>query len=259
LQAIISPFILRRKKEEVAKELPSLTEQILFCEMTEAQKSLYEAEKSKIRNIILDNIDKNGYERSSIVILKGLNMLRMLSNHPAMSGFDYSIGSGKFDELVRNIENIIDEEHKVLIFSSYVRHLNLVAGYLQEKGIKYSLLTGATKDRAGVISDFSNQTDNRIFLISLKAGGTGLNLTAADYVFIIDPWWNPASENQAISRAYRIGQDKKVFCYRFISKDTIEEKILQLQERKSALADLFINNNNPFKSLTKDDIRGLFD
>lgn len=259
LQLIINPFILRRKKGDVAKELPSLTEQVLYCEMTDQQKSIYEAEKSKIRNQILDNIERQGIAKSSIVILKGLNMLRMLANHPVMQGHDESAGSGKFEEICRNIENLIDEQHKVLVFSSYVKHLNLVANYLNNRNEQYSILTGATKDRALAIEKFTNNPDNRVFLISLKAGGTGLNLTAADYVFILDPWWNPASENQAVSRAYRIGQDKKVFCYRFISKDTIEEKIQLLQERKSALADLFINQNNPFKTFTSEEIKGLFD
>ncbi len=259
LQIIINPFILRRKKEEVAKELPLLTEQTLFCEMTELQRSIYEEEKSKIRNLILDTIDKRGFAKSSIAILKGLNTLRMISNHPGLTGFDPVCGSGKFDEIMHNIENIIVEKHKVLIFSSYVKHLNLVAERLREHNWKYSMLTGATNDRGKVISEFSDDIDNRIFLISLKAGGTGLNLTAADYVFMLDPWWNPASENQAISRAHRIGQNKKVFCYRFISKDTIEEKIQLLQERKSALADLFINQNNPFKAFTSEEITSLFD
>jgi SNF2 family DNA or RNA helicase len=258
LQMIISPFILRRKKEEVVKELPSLTEQVIYCEMTDEQSELYEIEKSSVRNIILDSINNQGFERSSILILKALNRLRLMANHPKMVIPGYTNESGKFDEIIRSVENVIDEKHKVLIFSSYVKHLNLVEEYLIKSGHRYSMLTGATRDRQKVIETFQNDEDNRVFLISLKAGGTGLNLTAADYVFIIDPWWNPASENQAISRAHRIGQDKKVFVYRYLSRDTVEEKIQKLQQQKSAMAELFINSNNPFRSYRKEEIEDLF-
>jgi SNF2 family DNA or RNA helicase len=259
LNFLIHPFILRRKKEMVAPELPEVTEQVMLCEMSADQKHEYEEEKSKIRNIILENIEQQGIERSSIVILKGLNRLRLMANHPVLTEPEYTSDSGKFEEITRSIENVIEEGHKLLIFSSYVKHLVLVQNYLEERNCKYSILTGATRDRAKVISDFTNNEDNKVFLISLKAGGTGLNLTAADYVFILDPWWNPAAENQAISRAHRIGQNKKVFVYRFITSDSIEEKILQLQERKSAIADMFINNNNPFRGMSHDDIKNLFD
>ena len=258
LQMIISPFILRRKKEEVVKELPSLTEQVIYCEMTDEQSELYEVEKSSVRNIILESINNQGFERSSILILKALNRLRLMANHPKMVIPEYNNESGKFDEIIRGIENVIDEKHKVLIFSSYVKHLNIVAEYLNKAGHSYSMLTGATRDRQKVIETFQTDEENRVFLISLKAGGTGLNLTAADYVFIIDPWWNPASENQAISRAHRIGQDKKVFVYRYLTRDTVEEKIQKLQQQKSAMAELFINSNNPFRSYRKEEIEDLF-
>jgi len=258
LNYLIQPFILRRKKETVAPELPAVTEQVMLCEMSADQKHEYEEEKSKIRNIILENIEKQGIERSAIVILKGLNRLRLMANHPVLTEPNYTSDSGKFEEITRNIENVIAEGHKLLIFSSYVKHLNLIQSYLKEHCHKYSILTGATNDRAKVISEFTNNEANKVFLISLKAGGTGLNLTAADYVFILDPWWNPAAENQAISRAHRIGQDKNVFVYRFITSDSIEEKILQLQERKSAIADMFINNNNPFRGMNSADIKDLF-
>jgi SNF2 family DNA or RNA helicase len=258
LQIIINPFILRRKKEQVVKELPSLTEQVVYCDMTDEQQKIYEEEKSAVRNLIIDSIDKQGYDKSSIIILKALNRLRLLANHPILTIPEYIGESGKFEEIARSIENVISENHKVLIFSSYVKHLNLVLHYLDEKCWKYALLTGATKNRQKVIESFQTEDDKKVFLISLKAGGTGLNLTAADYVFIIDPWWNPAAENQAISRAHRIGQDKKVFVYRFLSRNTIEEKIQQLQQKKSAMADLFINSNNPFRSIKRDEIFDLF-
>lgn len=258
LQAIINPFILRRKKEEVVKELPSLSEQMLYCDMTDEQQKVYESEKSMVRNLILDNIASQGFEKSAIVILKALNKLRLLANHPVLAEPDYKGESGKFDEIIRRIETVVEEKHKVLIFSSYVKHLNIVANHLTCREWPYVMLTGSTHNRAEVIRQFQNEEDKRVFLISLKAGGTGLNLTAADYVFILDPWWNPASENQAISRAHRIGQDKKVFVYRFISRNTIEEKIQLLQQRKSAMAELFINSNNPFKSFNKEEIVELF-
>jgi SNF2 family DNA or RNA helicase len=259
LKSLISPFILRRTKELVAPELPEITEQLVLCEMTPEQKSLYESEKSKIRNMILDNIGNNGIERSSIVILKGLNKLRLMANHPIMTDSEYPDQSGKFEEIASHIENVVAEGHKVLIFSSYVKHLTLFKEYLESNKHDFAMLTGATQNRGAVIESFTSNESKQVFLISLKAGGTGLNLTAADYVFIIDPWWNPAAENQAISRAHRIGQDKKVFVYRFITRETIEEKILQLQERKSAIAELFINSNNPFRNMTSSDINDLFD
>ncbi len=258
LQILISPFILRRKKEEVVKELPSLTEQVQLCEMTEEQQKIYETEKSSIRNLIYDSIEKSGFEKSAIIILKALNRLRLLANHPVLTEPGYSGDSGKFEEIIRSIENVVQEQHKALIFSSYVKHLNLVAGYLKQQGINFNMLTGITRNRQKIIESFQGEEDKRVFLISLKAGGTGLNLTAADYVFILDPWWNPAAENQAISRAHRIGQDKKVFVYRFISCNTVEEKIQTLQQKKSALAELLINNNNPFRSFGKGEIEELF-
>ncbi len=259
LQTLIHPFILRRTKQEVAKDLPDLTEQILFSKMTDNQKHIYEEEKSKIRNLVLENIEQKGVEKSRFVVLQALTKLRQLANHPVLVDDDYSFDSGKFDDVTRNIENVISEDHKVLVFSSFTKHLDLFAKYLDATNTKYSILTGKTKDREQVIKKIQDDKDTRVFLISLKARGVGLNLNAADYVFLLDPWWNPAAENQAISRAHRIGQNKKVFVYRFISSETIEEKIIQLQKRKSQLADLFINSNNPFKKLTIENIVELFE
>ncbi len=258
LQLIIRPFILRRKKEEVAKDLPPLMEQIRFCEMTEKQLQLYNKEKSIIRNTILESIEKEGIQKSSFVILQGLTKLRQLANHPRLLEHDNENESGKMDEIFEMLENLVAENHKVLIFSSFVTHLKLLQDKIESRSWKYSWLTGKTTKRKQVIDQFQNDPENRIFLISLKAGGVGLNLTSADYVFIIDPWWNPAAENQAINRAHRIGQDKHVFVYRFITENSIEEKIQQLQERKSLLADKFINSNNPFKSISKDEIVEMF-
>jgi SNF2 family DNA or RNA helicase len=171
----------------------------------------------------------------------------------------YTGDSGKFDEVCESIENMILENHKVLIFSSFVKHLELFRSYFERNNIRYAMLTGETRNREEVVHNFQCNGDNRFFLISLKAGGVGLNLTAADYVFVLDPWWNPAAEMQAINRAHRIGQTNKVFVYRFISAETVEEKIMKLQERKSELADVFINNNNPFKALSRENILDLFE
>jgi hypothetical protein len=257
LYQLISPFILRRTKEEVAKDLPPLTEQVRYCKMTEEQASLYEEQKSVIRNSILENIEKQGAQKSTFLALQGLTRLRQLANHPALHNYP-ACDSGKFNEVIRSMENLMAEDHKVLIFSSFVTHLKLFQKEFDERNWEYSLLTGQTRDREGVIKEFQENTKKRVFLISLKAGGVGLNLTSADYIFILDPWWNPASENQAINRAHRIGQDKKVFVYRFITEESIEEKIQHLKERKSALADKFIQSNNPFKSISNEDIIGLF-
>jgi len=254
LQILIHPFVLRRKKEEVAKDLPPLMEQTVICEMDENQHRTYETEKSIIRNSILAGIEQEGVKNSAMIILQGLTRLRQLANHPRLLK-DFTEGeSGKFEEIFRMLENLLAEKHKVLVFSSFVKHLELIKSRIKKENWKYSLLTGKTTNRKEVIQQFQEDTENRIFLISLKAGGVGLNLTSADYVFIIDPWWNPAAENQAISRAHRIGQNKHVFVYRFITQGSIEEKIQQLQNRKSSLADKFINSNNPLQELTQEEL-----
>lgn len=258
LKRLIQPFILRRTKREVAPDLPELNEQVLFCSMSEAQKSYYEEEKSKVRNEILHAIDEIGVEKSSMLVINALTRLRQIANHPQMVDNTYVEDSGKFEEVALSLENMFQEGHKVLIFSSFVKHLELFRNFFDERQWQYSLLTGSTRNREEVVNNFQNSTDTKFFLISLKAGGVGLNLTAADYVFILDPWWNPAAEMQAINRAHRIGQTNNVFVYRFISAETIEEKILKLQEKKSGLAELFINSNNPFKALSKESIMELF-
>lgn len=257
LQSLIRPFVLRRKKEEVARDLPPLTEQICYCKMSKMQKHSYEKEKSVIRNSILQNIEKEDMGKSAIVILQGLTKLRQLANHPSLLNGDQEAESGKFDAIFSSLYNLMAEEHKVLIFSSFVKHLELLKQKIESENWKYSMLTGQTTKREDVIRNFQEDPENRIFLISLKAGGVGLNLTSADYVFIIDPWWNPAAENQAINRAHRIGQNKKVFVYRFITEASIEEKIQLLKERKSSLAEKFVNSNSPFQSITHEEIISL--
>ncbi len=258
LQLMIRPFVLRRKKDEVAKDLPPLMEEIRICPMESKQHKMYEQEKSIIRNTILSTIEKEGVKKSQFVVLQGLTKLRQLANHPSLAEKGLEVSSGKFDEIFRMLQNLVAEKHKVLIFSSFVTHLELIQERIDKEGWKFSKLTGQTIKREQVIKKFQDDPDNRIFLISLKAGGVGLNLTEADYVFIVDPWWNPAAENQAINRAHRIGQDKHVFVYRFITENSIEEKIQKLKDRKSSLADTFINSNNPFEQISQEEIMGLF-
>ena len=170
----------------------------------------------------------------------------------------YASDSGKFENVVHTLDNVLKGGHKVLIFSQFVKHLSIFKNYLEEEQINYSYLDGSTKNRGEIVAEFQNNPDLKVFLISIKAGGVGLNLTEADYVFILDPWWNPAVEQQAIDRTHRIGQEKKVFIYKFIAKDTVEEKILSLQNRKKRLASSLITTEESFfKSLSKEDISEL--
>ena len=249
LKKIIRPFILRRTKEMVANDLPPVSEQTVFCDMTDEQAKIYEEEKSAVRNIILKSMDDARSQASSIALLQGLMRLRQISNHPVMVHEGYSADSGKFETVLQDIESVLSEGHKILIFSSFVKHLNLFAEALIKKRITFSMLTGASTNREKIVSTFQNDPLNLVFLISIKSGGVGLNLTAADYVFILDPWWNPAAELQARNRAHRIGQGKSVFVYRYISTGSIEEKITKLQENKSRLADSFVRSNNPLQDI----------
>ena len=201
LQAIIKPFVLRRTKDQVATELPEKTEQILFCEMTEEQASYYENIKSEYRNALLDTAISGQGKGNQIILLQGLTKLRQIANHPKMIDMQEELPSGKFEAVNEMLESIIAEKHKVLIFSQFVKHLHLFRDHFDKKNIKYAYLDGSTKDRAGAVNTFKERQDTQVFLISIKAGGVGLNLTEADYVFILDPWWNPAVEQQAIDRS----------------------------------------------------------
>lgn len=260
LKELINPFILRRTKQEVARELPPVYEQIRYCNMTGGQRRFYEEERSQARNSILENLEEMGLEKSSMVVLQALTRLRQIANHPALVEDHEVLDSGKFTEVYRDIESVLSEGHKVLMFSSFVKHLDLFKSRLEENVQDFAYLTGSQnlRQREKAVKKFQNNPDCRLFLISLKAGGVGLNLTAADYVFILDPWWNPAAEMQALNRAHRIGQHKSVFVYRFISTDTIEEKIQRLQVRKKELAEAFVSSNNPLKSLTEKEMLELF-
>ncbi|MEJ7681239.1 MAG: DEAD/DEAH box helicase [Segetibacter sp.] len=235
LRKLLYPFILRRTKEQVAKDLPDKTEMILFCEMGDEQRKIYDAFRNDFRDKILGVVESQGIGRSQLTILQGLMKLRQICDSPAIMKDDEKFPnvSIKLDEIVQEItENISD--HKALIFSQFLGMLALIRQRLEEMGVKYEYFDGSTTapDREKAIQGFQNEESCRVFLISLKAGGVGLNLTAADYVYIVDPWWNPAVEQQAIDRTHRIGQTKNIFAYRMICKDTVEDKILKLQEKK---------------------------
>jgi SNF2 family DNA or RNA helicase len=258
LKKLIAPFIMRRTKNEVASHLPPLTEQTIYCTLEEEQKSFYETEKSKIRNKIMELMQSNEQKTISVHVLEALTKLRQISNHPVLIDSEFKGESGKFNQIIADINNVLSENHKVLVFSSFVKHLKLFADYFDNGNITYSMLTGKTSNREEVISQFQNNSENRVFLISIKAGGTGLNLTEADYVFVIDPWWNPAVEKQAVNRAHRLGQDKKVFVYKYISENTVEEKISELQNKKSKLSENIISGNQPFTGLSGENVLDLF-
>ncbi|SIT88929.1 DEAD/DEAH box helicase [Pontibacter indicus] len=258
LHALIKPFILRRHKSQVARELPPKIEHTTFCKMTEEQEHAYEETKSYYRNKILTSLEEKGPGNTQFMLLQGLMKLRQIANHPYMTDPGYEGESGKLKEVMRMTRSIVAKGHKVLVFSQFVKHLEIIREALDEKGITYAYLDGNTKNRQQQVELFQKDPSIQVFLISMKAGGVGLNLTAADYVFILDPWWNPAVEAQAVDRAHRIGQQNTVFTYKFITKDTVEEKILALQNRKLQLVtDLISTDENIIKSLTKDDIDNL--
>lgn len=262
LRKLLFPFILRRTKEQVAKDLPEKTETILFCEMEKEQRKVYDAYRDSYRNKILGTIDQQGIGRSQLTILQGLMKLRQICDSPAILNEEekYPNHSIKLDELAREIEENIGD-HKALIFSQFLGMLALIKKKLVKDNIPFEYFDGSTSapDREKAIQNFQNNEECRVFLISLKAGGVGLNLTAADYVYIVDPWWNPAVEQQAIDRTHRIGQTKNIFAYRMICVDTIEDKILELQERKRKLASELIADDASFvKALSKADVEYLF-
>jgi SNF2 family DNA or RNA helicase len=328
LRKLVYPFILRRTKEQVARDLPDKTEMILWCEMGELQRKIYNKYKEAYRSALLDRIAEEGMGRSSIYILEGLTKLRQICDSPALlrsegrrggiglvegqegplvaggeavsgsegggaegdaegdegadsgerrgqgdgeageggdsvgleEGGGYPNESAKMEELIREIDENAGH-HKALVFSQFTSMLRLIRQALEEKGIPYLYLDGSVpaEERRRAVQQFQEEEDTRIFLISLKAGGVGLTLTAADYVYLVDPWWNPAVEQQAIDRSHRIGQEKKVFAYRMICRDSVEEKILQLQERKRSLAaDLITDEAGFVKTLTREDVDYLF-
>ncbi|MBD3314969.1 MAG: serine/threonine protein kinase, partial [Chitinivibrionales bacterium] len=259
LRRLTYPFILRRTKEQVATELPPKTETVLYADMLPRQRTLYEVTRELYHGQIAGMIDKEGMEKASMQVLAGLLRLRQISCHPLLADENFEGDSGKFRLLDESLEEIIGGGHRVLVFSQFVRALELLSDRLRRRGIASELLTGKTRNRARVVDTFQNNPSIPVFLISLKAGGVGLNLTSADYVIHLDPWWNPAAEKQASDRAYRIGQKRRVFVYKMITKGSVEERVLALQERKQALIRSVITTESGFfKKLSPEEVLGLF-
>lgn len=259
LQKRINPFLLRRTKEQVAKELPDKTEMVIYCEMEADQRKVYDGYEKEIRDYLTNQTDAE-VASNTMNVLKGITKLRQICNSPALLSEDefYGSSSAKMEVLLEQIENK-SGQHKILVFSQFVGMLDLIKKELQHKGIAFAYLSGQTKNRESVVASFQENPDIRVFLISLKAGGVGLNLTQADYVYLVDPWWNPAVENQAIDRTYRIGQQKNVIAVRLICPDTIEEKIMKLQaSKKDLVRDLIKTDASIYKSLTKKELLALF-
>ncbi len=260
LRRTIRPFLLRRTKDAVAKDLPEKQESSLICEMTPAQAKVYARMRDHYRSEVLSSVDSVGLERCKIKVLEGLLRLRQVACHPELVG-EPKAGSGKLEECIRLLRSVLREGHKVLIFSQFTSFLGIVRQRLEQEQIGYLYLDGRTssKERERRVATFQSPDGPPVFCISLKAGGVGLNLTAADYVFIMDPWWNPAVEAQAVDRTHRIGQVKKVFAYRLISANSIDEKVLQLQQDKRELAGMLEQESTSvITSLTRDDLNVLF-
>lgn len=259
LQQKIKPFILRRTKKQVAKELPEKTETVIYCEMNSEQRKVYDAYEKELREFIAAN-DDDDLNKNSMHVLTGLTRLRQICNSPVLIKEGYSGENAVKIEIL--MEQILgkSKDHKILVFSQFVGMLDLLKPELERHGIPFEYLTGQTKDRGEKVANFQNNENIRVFLISLKAGGVGLNLTQADYIYLIDPWWNPATENQAIDRSYRIGQTKNVIAVRMICSNTVEEKILTLQKKKTQLAqNLLKTDGGKFQGLSKQDLLNILE
>jgi len=256
LARALRPFILRRTKNQVAPELPEKVEQTLYCQLESTQRSFYDELRTHYQQSLLERIQNDGVNKSKIYILEALLRLRQAAIHPGLidsSRLDDS--SAKMDMLLPQLMEILDEGHKALVFSQFTSVLQILRNKMDDGKISYEYLDGQTRNRGAAVDRFQNDPDTKLFLISLKAGGLGLNLTAAEYVFLLDPWWNPAVEAQAVDRTHRIGQTRPVFAYRLISKDTVEEKVLALQATKREIADAIINQDNSLiRNLSSDDL-----
>jgi hypothetical protein len=255
----LKPFVLRRTKRQVATELPDKFEETIYCRMGRRQRQLYEELRDHYRDSLLGLIRDQGMGKSRMHVLEALLRLRQAACHPALlDRGEAEEAFAKLDVLVPHLEELIEEGHKSLVFSQFTSLLAVVKQHLDRKHIRYAYLDGQTRKRKQVVEEFQNSTDVPVFLISLKAGGLGLNLTAAEYVFLLDPWWNPAVEAQAIDRAHRVGQTRQVFAYRLICRDTVEEKILELQKHKRDLADAILEEKGTMlKDLTAEDVQML--
>jgi SNF2-related domain/Helicase conserved C-terminal domain len=260
LSARLRPFLIRRTKGQVAKELPSRTEESITCEMTGLQERLYREQLAKAQHMVLSTAGFDVIKKQRFAILQALTRLRQICCHPALVQPDaINEESAKLNTLLELLEQLHDEGHKVLVFSQFVTMLNIIRDKLIELGRPWHFLSGATQNRAEVVNAFQNNPEPAVFLLSLKAGGSGLNLTAASYVILYDPWWNPAVENQAIDRAHRIGQTQPVMAYRLLARNSIEEKIQRLQHQKSAMSNDILGEEGFTRTLEQEDLEFLFD
>ncbi len=252
----LRPFILRRTKEQVAKDLPRRIEQTISGEMGPRQAELYAELLEHYRGTLLADKTDEAFKKSKLLVLEGLLRLRQAASHPGLIHERYrDVDSIKLDLLLPKLQEVMEEGHKALIFSQFTSFLALVRERLDALGVEYEYLDGKTRDRKARVERFQKSDQTKLFLISLKAGGVGLNLTSADYVFLLDPWWNPAVEAQAIDRTHRIGQTRTVMAYRLIARGTVEEKILELQKSKRALADAIIGEDNSLiRNLSREDL-----
>ena len=252
----LRPFILRRTKGQVAPELPEKTEQTIYCDLEGNDKKLYDELRDYYRERLLKNGAGENSGQYKIQVLEALLRLRQAACHPGLiDKKKIAEPSAKVDTLLDQLDQVLDENHKALVFSQFTSLLAIVRSRLDKQKIPYVYLDGRTRDRQAKVEQFQNDPNAKLFLISLKAGGLGLNLHAAEYVYLLDPWWNPAVEAQAIDRAHRIGQTRHVFAYRLIARDTVEEKVLELQKSKRDLADAIITaDNSVMRNLTRDDL-----
>jgi SNF2 family DNA or RNA helicase len=254
LRERIRPFVLRRRKQEVAAELPPRTDAVLHCILSEDERQVYDAIRAATQEQMVARLEAGG---SVLEALEALLRLRQACCHVGLIPGQDVASSSKITRLLDVLEQIVAEDHKALVFSQWTTLLDRVEPHLQAAGIDFVRLDGATRDRSGVVHRFQADTGPPVMLISLRAGGLGLNLTAADHVFLLDPWWNPAVEDQAADRTHRLGQDRPVFVYRLVAKDTVEERILALQEHKRTLADAALGDTEQAASLTREDLLAL--
>nr|MBA2321826.1 DEAD/DEAH box helicase [Deltaproteobacteria bacterium] len=262
LRSRVRPYVLRRLKQQVEKDLPLLTEMVVRCEMAPEQRRIYDTVRLTARRDVLAAISERGVRGATFQVLEALLRMRQACCDPALLPGEIGDGaaSAKLDRMEELLVELVCDDHKALVFSQWTSLLDLVEPRLQKLGIQYVRLDGSTRDRGAVIAAFQSPTGPPVFLLSLKAGGTGLNLTAADYVLLLDPWWNPAVERQATDRAHRIGQTRPVVSLRLIAEHTVEERILELQAAKRELADAALGEEGGFvKALTGDELRSLFE
>jgi len=257
LSARVRPFLIRRTKSQVARDLPDRVEEDLFCELEGEQKTLYRAELKRAQAMLLGIKTAAALNKQRFHFLTSLLRLRQICCHPKLVKPDSKAASAKAEALLETLDPLMDEGEKVLVFSQFVELLELLRGAVEERGWRHWYLAGDTENRGDLVRDFQSAEGAGVFLISLKAGGFGLNLTAASYVVLFDPWWNPAVESQAIDRTHRIGQDRKVIAYRLLIKDSIEEKIRMLQKQKKALAEDVLGEEKFAQGLSLDDLRYL--